>query len=48
MQKIVAEELPYVPLWYVDVVSVHRRGLEVELTPTGDFDFLSQKMRMGR
>jgi peptide/nickel transport system substrate-binding protein len=48
MQKIVAEELPYVPLWYVDVVSVHRRGLEVELTPTGDFDFLSQKMRIGR
>jgi peptide/nickel transport system substrate-binding protein len=40
VQKIVAEELPYVPLWYVDQVSVHSRGLEVQLTPTGDFDFL--------
>jgi len=40
VQKIVAEELPYVPLWYVDVVSVHRKGLKVELTPTGDYDFL--------
>jgi peptide/nickel transport system substrate-binding protein len=41
VQKIVAEELPYLPLWYVDVVSVHRRGLDVTLTPTGDFDFLA-------
>jgi ABC-type transport system substrate-binding protein len=48
IQKLVADELPYVPLWYEDVVSVHRRGLEVELTPTGDFDFLSQKMGIGR
>jgi peptide/nickel transport system substrate-binding protein len=43
VQKIVAEELPYVPLWYVDVVSVHRRDMgEVELTPTGDYDFLAE------
>jgi ABC-type transport system substrate-binding protein len=41
-QKIVAEELPYVPLWYVDVVSVNRKGLKVELTPTGDYDFLAK------
>ena len=40
VQKIVAEELPYLPLWYVDVVSVHRKGMEVALTPTGDYDFL--------
>jgi len=40
VQKIVTEELPYVPLWYVDVVSAHRRGMQVELTPTGDYDFL--------
>ena len=39
VQKIVAEELPYVPLWYVDQVSVHARRLPVALTPTGDFDF---------
>ena len=43
VQKIVAEELPYVPLWYVDVVSVHRRSMgEVVLTPTGDYDFLAR------
>jgi peptide/nickel transport system substrate-binding protein len=47
VQKIIAEELPYVPLWYVDQVSVHRRGLEVELTPTGDFDFLAGMGRRG-
>lgn len=43
VQKIVAEELPYVPLWYVDVVSMHRREMgEVELTATGDYDFLGK------
>jgi peptide/nickel transport system substrate-binding protein len=40
VQRIVADELPYVPLWFVDVVSVHRKGLGVKLTPTGDYDFL--------
>ena len=44
VQEIVAEDLPYVPLWYVDVVSVHRREMgEVELTPTGDYDFLVEE-----
>jgi peptide/nickel transport system substrate-binding protein len=43
VQRIVAEELPYIPLWYVDVVSVHRREMaKVQLTPTGDFDFLAR------
>jgi ABC-type transport system substrate-binding protein len=42
IQKILAEELPYVPMWYVDQVSVHRKELDVELTPTGDFDFLGR------
>ena len=41
IQKILSEELPYVPLWYVDQVSVHNRRLQVQLTPTGDFDFLT-------
>jgi peptide/nickel transport system substrate-binding protein len=41
VQKILAEDVPYVSLWYVDQVSVHRRGLDVALTPTGDFDFLA-------
>jgi peptide/nickel transport system substrate-binding protein len=41
VQKIVAEDLPYIPLWYTDVVSVHRKSLgEIELTPTGDYEFL--------
>ena len=42
VQKIVAEELPYLPMWYVDQVSVHRKWLKVALTPTGDFDFLAR------
>ncbi len=42
-QKIVAEDLPYLPLWFVDAVSVHRRELgELELSATGDFDFLAR------
>jgi peptide/nickel transport system substrate-binding protein len=43
VQKILAEDLPYVPLWFSDVVSVHRRSLgDLNLSPTGDFDFLSR------
>ncbi|MGA2810606.1 MAG: ABC transporter substrate-binding protein [Candidatus Acidiferrum sp.] len=42
VQKIVALDLPVFPLWFVDVVSVHRRELgELDLSPTGDFDFLA-------
>ena len=41
VQKIVAEDLPYIPLWYTDVVSVHTKQLgEIGLTPTGDYEFL--------
>ncbi len=41
VQKIVAKDLPYIPLWYTDVVSVHRKSLgEIPLTPTGDYEFL--------
>jgi len=41
VQKIVAQDLPYVPLWWADVVSVHRREMgELELSPTGDYEFL--------
>ena len=40
VQKIVAEDLPYISLWYTDVVSVHQKEMvSVELTPTGDYDF---------
>jgi peptide/nickel transport system substrate-binding protein len=42
VQKILALDLPYLPLWFSDVVSVHRRSLgDLPLSPTGDFDFLA-------
>jgi peptide/nickel transport system substrate-binding protein len=40
-QKILAEDLPYIFLWFTDVVSVHRRELgDLNVSPTGDYDFL--------
>ncbi|HEX8871423.1 MAG TPA: ABC transporter substrate-binding protein, partial [Candidatus Acidoferrum sp.] len=42
LQKILAEDGPYVPLWFTDVVSVHRKEMKVELTPTGGYEFLVQ------
>jgi peptide/nickel transport system substrate-binding protein len=42
VQKILADDLPYLPLWFTDAVSVHRKSLgDFGLSPTGDFDFLS-------
>ena len=42
VQKITANDLPVFPLWFLDVVSVHRRDLgDLKLSPTGDFDFLA-------
>ena len=42
VQKILADDLPYLPLWFTDVVSVHRRELgDIPLSPTGDYDFLT-------
>jgi peptide/nickel transport system substrate-binding protein len=42
VQKILADDLPYLPLWFGDVVSVHRRSLgDLHLSSTGDFDFLA-------
>jgi peptide/nickel transport system substrate-binding protein len=41
-QKILADDLPYLALWFTDVVSVHSRPLgDLPLSPTADFDFLS-------
>ena len=41
VQKILGDDLPYLPLWFTDVVSVHRRSLgDLQLSPTGDYDFL--------
>jgi peptide/nickel transport system substrate-binding protein len=48
VQKILADDLPYLPLWFTDVVSVHRADLGAAdprspliLSPTADFDFLA-------
>ncbi|HEY3128968.1 MAG TPA: ABC transporter substrate-binding protein [Acidobacteriota bacterium] len=41
VQKIVAEDLPYVSLWYPDNVVVYNRRLEnVRIIPSGDYVFL--------
>jgi peptide/nickel transport system substrate-binding protein len=41
IQKIVAEDEPYINLWYVDNVCVHRDRLAgIALEPSGDYDFL--------
>jgi len=41
IQKIVAEDEPYINLWYVDNVCVHReRVTGIAIPPGGDYDFL--------
>jgi len=41
LQEILAEDLPYINLWYFDNVLVHsRRVRNVTLTPSGDYNFL--------
>jgi peptide/nickel transport system substrate-binding protein len=41
IQQIVAEDLPYINLWYYDNVIVHTRRVHgIELNPAGNYDFL--------
>lgn len=41
IQKIIAEDLPYIHLWYFDNVCVYNRRLKnLHLYPAGDYDFL--------
>jgi len=41
IQQKVAEELPYINLWYVDNVLVHTKRLgNIHLSPSGNYDFL--------
>jgi peptide/nickel transport system substrate-binding protein len=41
IQKIVADDLPYISLWFMDNISVHRKRItNLQLSPTGDYDFL--------
>ena len=42
VQKILADDLPYLPMWFNDVVSVHRRSLgTLDLPSTGNYNFLA-------
>jgi peptide/nickel transport system substrate-binding protein len=41
IQSILAEDLPYINLWYLDNVLVHTsRVRNLRLNPAGNFDFL--------
>ena len=41
VQEIVANDLPYVDMWYLDNVLVHnKRVRNIELNPAGNYDFL--------
>jgi len=43
VQKIVAEDVPYIHLWYYDNVCLHRaRVTGVVIPPGGDYDFLRE------
>ena len=45
VQKIVAEDEPYINLWFVDNVCVHRDRLTgIALEPSGDYDFLNSAL----
>ncbi len=41
IQEIVAEDEPYINLWYLDNVCVHRERLtDIVIPPAGDYDFI--------
>jgi peptide/nickel transport system substrate-binding protein len=41
VQRILAEELPYIDLWYLDNVLVHNKRVHnLRLNPAGNYDFL--------
>ena len=42
VQKILANDVPYVPLWFKDVTSMHRREMgEIALSPARGYEFLA-------
>jgi peptide/nickel transport system substrate-binding protein len=42
VQRILADELPYINLWYFDNVVVHsRRVRNLHVGPAGNYDFLT-------
>jgi peptide/nickel transport system substrate-binding protein len=41
VQRILADDLPYINLWYLDNVLVHTRRVgNIRLNPAGNYDFL--------
>lgn len=43
IQEIVAEDEPYIDLWYIDNTCVHRaRVMNVHISPGGDYNFLDR------
>jgi peptide/nickel transport system substrate-binding protein len=41
VQRVLAEELPYIDLWYLDNVLVHNKRMRnLQLNPEGNYDFL--------
>ena len=43
IQRIIAEELPYISMFYPDNVCVYNKRVEgIHLSPTGDYDFLTK------
>jgi peptide/nickel transport system substrate-binding protein len=41
IERIVAEDMPYLSLWFDDNICVHRKRIKgIHLTPSGDYDFL--------
>jgi peptide/nickel transport system substrate-binding protein len=46
IQRIVAEELPYISLWYMDNVAVYNRSISgMRLYPAGEYTFLTEVSR---
>jgi peptide/nickel transport system substrate-binding protein len=42
VQQILSTDLPYLPLWFQDNISVHRRRIDnILLGPGGDYDFVA-------
>ena len=42
LQQLLAEDLPYIDLWYLDNVLVHsKRTHNFQISPPGNYDFLT-------
>ncbi len=42
VQQLLARDLPYINLWYLDNVVVHsRRVAGIHISPAGNYDFLT-------